>query len=429
MAPRPFPISIRTLDRSSNKVDGWTWTRQTYSLLLFKFHLPTLVLEKVKCGRCILDFEIIKRRAMLGRVSQSWQRVPSISSSGRNGTKRIGGFLALATATRSWVSGRFHSVLSSYHYYWNRLNFSARIRLARIELPRLQGKKIQKSRLVSRKSRFLASATRKEDKNGLSRSGGDLILNRAASNSSSPLGASEEKVPIARAKKKKTPKMKEASARVKSNESKLKPKALEIASRLQILYPNPPIPLNHSSPFQLLCAVVLSAQTTDLKVNQVTPELFKMAPDAAAMASCEIKNIEIKIASLGLAPTKAKNLKGLSLQLVEKYGGNVPDTFEALEELPGVGHKTASVVMSQVHGHDAFPVDTHIHRLAKRWGLSDGTSVEQTEADLKFLFPSNLWNDLHLQIIYFGRELCPAKGHDPKVCPICSWASTSRGSG
>ena len=366
---------------------------------------------------------------MLGRVSQSWQRVPSISSS-HNGTKRFGGFpavLGLATATRSWFSGRFHSILSSSHYYWNRLNFTGRIRSTRIEPPRLQGKKIQKSRLVSRKSRFLASTSRKEDKNRLLRSSGGLVLNSSASSGSNPLGASEEqqRPTPKKAKKKKTPKMKEASARVKANESKLKPKALEIASRLQILYPNPPIPLNHGSPFQLLCAVVLSAQTTDLKVNQVTPELFKMAPDAVTMASCEIKDIEKKIASLGLAPTKAKNLKGLSVQLVEKYGGNVPDTFEALEELPGVGHKTASVVMSQVHGHDAFPVDTHIHRLAKRWGLSDGSSVEQTEADLKFLFPSNLWNNLHLQIIYFGRELCPAKGHDPNVCPICSWASTS----
>jgi endonuclease-3 len=289
----------------------------------------------------------------------------------------------------------------------------------------LQGKKIQKSRLVSRKSRFIAPTSIKDERNGLLRSRGGLVLNSSASGSN-PLGDSEDQTPTPRAKKKKTPKMKEASARVKANESQLKPKALEIASKLQMLYPNPPIPLNHGSPFQLLCAVVLSAQTTDLKVNQVTPALFKMAPDAVTMASCEIKDIELKIASLGLAPTKAKNLKGLSVQLVEQYGGNVPDTFEALEELPGVGHKTASVVMAQVHGHDAFPVDTHIHRLAKRWGLSDGSSVEQTEADLKFLFPSNLWNDLHLQIIYFGRELCPAKGHDPNVCPICSWASTSR---
>jgi endonuclease III len=216
---------------------------------------------------------------------------------------------------------------------------------------------------------------------------------------------------------------KPVSINVRTNEATLRPKASEIAKRLNILYPNPPIPLHHESGFQLLCAVVLSAQTTDLKVNEVTPELFSMGPDAKAMSACDVKDIERVIGTLGLAPTKAKNLKALSLQLVTEHSGIVPKTFEELEALPGVGHKTASVVMSQVHGKPSFPVDTHIHRLAQRWGLTDGSSVEQTEADLKFLFDKDSWNDLHLQIIYFGRELCPARGHDPATCPICSWAA------
>lgn len=224
-------------------------------------------------------------------------------------------------------------------------------------------------------------------------------------------------------RRKKMKKLVDVSLNIQTNAPTLRPKALEIAERLQKLYPRPPIPLDHKTPFQLLCAVVLSAQTTDLKVNQCTPELFAMAPDAASMSQCDVKDIERCIASLGLAPTKAKNLRALSIQLMEDHGGCVPATFEELEALPGVGHKTASVVMSQVHGHPAFPVDTHIHRLAQRWGLTDGSSVEQTEADLKFLFPSDSWNDLHLQIIYFGREMCPAKGHDPATCPICSWAA------
>jgi endonuclease-3 len=216
---------------------------------------------------------------------------------------------------------------------------------------------------------------------------------------------------------------KEPSTNVRTNEATLRPKAVEIADRLSKLYPSPPIPLQHESGYQLLVAVVLSAQTTDVKVNEVTPELFKMGSDAAAMSKCDVKDIERVIGTLGLAPTKAKNVKALSVQLIEEHKGSVPKTFEELEALPGVGHKTASVVMSQVHGLPSFPVDTHIHRLAQRWGLTDGSSVEQTEADLKFLFPKESWNDLHLQIIYFGREFCPARGHDPATCPLCSWAA------
>lgn len=143
------------------------------------------------------------------------------------------------------------------------------------------------------------------------------------------------------------------------------------------------------------------------------------------MSAISVEDIIECIRQLGLAPTKAKNLKQLAIDLVQKHGGNVPDTFEELEALAGVGHKTASVVMAQVHGKDAFPVDTHIHRLAQRWGLTSGKTVEQTEADLKTLFPQHVWRDLHLQIIFFGREKCPAKGHDPMVCPICSWAAVS----
>ena len=216
---------------------------------------------------------------------------------------------------------------------------------------------------------------------------------------------------------------KQASINVRTNEATLRPKAAEISSRLAKLYPDPPIPLNHESGYQLLVAVVLSAQTTDVKVNEVTPELFRMGPDALAMSKCDVKDIERAIGSLGLAPTKAKNVRALSAQLVEEHGGVVPKTFEELEALPGVGHKTASVVMSQVHGLPSFAVDTHIHRLAQRWGLTDGSSVEQTEADLKFLFEEETWNALHLQIIYFGREFCPARGHDPAACPLCSWAA------
>ncbi|EFN53388.1 hypothetical protein CHLNCDRAFT_12569, partial [Chlorella variabilis] len=196
-------------------------------------------------------------------------------------------------------------------------------------------------------------------------------------------------------------------------------KAQRIAELLGRLYPNPPIPLDHASTFQLLCAVLLSAQTTDKKVNECTPALFQLAPDAAGMAAADVADIQACIRSLGLAPTKAKNLKAMSQMLLAEHGGEVPASMAALEALPGVGHKTASVVMCQAFAQDAFPVDTHIHRLAQRWGLTDGKSVEQTEADLKLLFPQSLWKELHLQIIFFGREKCPAQRHDPILCPVC----------
>lgn len=201
-------------------------------------------------------------------------------------------------------------------------------------------------------------------------------------------------------------------------------KATRIRAILDELYPTTPIPLDHTDPFTLLVAVLLSAQTTDKKVNQVTPALFAQAPTPAAMARLEVDAIRELIREIGLAPTKAKNLKRLSELLLERHGGKVPQTFEELEALPGVGHKTASVVMAQAFGVPAFPVDTHIHRLAARWGLSNGKNVERTEADLKRIFPREAWNALHLQIIYFGREHCPARGHDLSACPICSWAAT-----
>lgn len=199
-------------------------------------------------------------------------------------------------------------------------------------------------------------------------------------------------------------------------------KARKIVEILDRLYPTVPIPLDHVDPFTLLVAVVLSAQTTDKKVNQVTPALFAEAGTPAKMAALPVPRIHALIREVGLAPQKAKNLSGLAHQLLEKHAGAVPRTFEELEALPGVGHKTASVVMSQAFGVPAFAVDTHIHRLAWRWGLSDGSSVERTEADLKALWPESRWNSLHLQIIYFGREHCPALRHDPELCPICSWA-------
>lgn len=200
-------------------------------------------------------------------------------------------------------------------------------------------------------------------------------------------------------------------------------KTQRIVRILQELYPKPPIPLDHRDPFTLLVAVLLSAQTTDKKVNEVTPALFAAAPDPAAMAALEVDQILAFIRQLGLAPQKAKNLKALAGLLVEA-GGEVPRTFEGLEALPGVGHKTASVVMAQAFGVPAFPVDTHIHRLAARWGLSDGKSVEKTEADLKAAFARELWNTLHLQIIFFGREHCPARFHELETCPICAWAAS-----
>lgn len=203
---------------------------------------------------------------------------------------------------------------------------------------------------------------------------------------------------------------------------KLSEKAQKIHQHLDEYIPEVPIPLDHSDSFTLLVAVLLSAQTTDKKVNEVTPALFARAGDPQSMARLEVEEIRSLIAAIGLAPTKAKNLKRLSQMLLDHHDGQVPESFEDLEALPGVGHKTASVVMSQAFGHPAFPVDTHIHRLAWRWGLSNGRNVAQTEKDLKRLFPEDSWNRLHLQIIYFGREYCPARGHHPERCPICKWA-------
>lgn len=201
-------------------------------------------------------------------------------------------------------------------------------------------------------------------------------------------------------------------------------KVARIQSTLDELYPAAAIPLDHVDPFTLLVAVLLSAQTTDKKVNEVTPALFARAATPEAMAQLPEEEIYRLIRQVGLAPQKAKNLKRLS-ELLAAAGGRVPRTFEELEALPGVGHKTASVVMVQAFGLPAFPVDTHIHRLAERWGLSDGSSVEKTERDLKKLFPEESWGRLHLQMIYFGREHCPALRHDRTTCPICSWAATT----
>jgi endonuclease-3 len=203
-------------------------------------------------------------------------------------------------------------------------------------------------------------------------------------------------------------------------------KAERIAQQLEELYPVIPIPLDHSNPFELLVAVLMSAQTTDLKVNEVTPALFAKADNPKSMANLSIDVILNDIRQVGLAPTKAKNIHRLSEMLNELHEGSVPDSFEELEALPGVGHKTASVVMSQAFGVPAFPVDTHIHRLAARWGLSDGSNVTKTERDLKAVFPREKWNDLHLQIIFFGREYCPARFHDLTKCPICSWSATKK---
>ena len=206
----------------------------------------------------------------------------------------------------------------------------------------------------------------------------------------------------------------------------LSAKAARIGEQLAALYPAPAVPLDHRDAYTFLVAVMLSAQTTDKKVNEVTPALFARAATPAEVAALDEREILSYIRPLGLAPTKARNLKALSAQLAERHGGEVPASFEELEALPGVGHKTASVVISQVFGVPAFPVDTHIHRLAARWGLSSGRSVEVTERDLKALFAPEEWNLLHLRIIYFGRAHCPARGHDSGACPICSWAAPER---
>ena len=194
----------------------------------------------------------------------------------------------------------------------------------------------------------------------------------------------------------------------------------QIQKTLNQLYPTPLIPLTHQDPYTLLIAVMLSAHCTDARVNKVTPPLFAKASTPKEMVQLSIDEIEEIIRTCGLGPTKARAIWNMSHLLLEKHNGEVPSSFEELELLPGVGHKTASVVMSQAFGQSAFPVDTHIHRLAKRWGLSSGKNVKQTEKDLKELFPKKDWNRLHLQIIYFGREYCPARGHDPILCPICS---------
>ena len=193
-----------------------------------------------------------------------------------------------------------------------------------------------------------------------------------------------------------------------------------IAPVLAELYPETPIPLDHRDPFTLLVAVVLSAQCTDKKVNEVTPALFAVAGNPADMAAMPVERVLGLIRQLGLAPQKSKALVGLARLIMTKHGGQVPRTFEELEALPGVGHKTASVVMAQAFGVPAFPVDTHIHRLAKRWRLSVGKSVEQVERDLKKVFPESAWNQLHLRIIFYGREHCTARGCDGKTCRICA---------
>jgi len=196
-------------------------------------------------------------------------------------------------------------------------------------------------------------------------------------------------------------------------------RAALILRRLDELYPTTPVPLDHRDPFTLLVAVLLSAQCTDKKVNEVTPALFAAGPDPAALAALEEETILGHIRQLGLARTKAKNVKRLSELLLERHGGKVPRSFADMEALPGVGHKTASVVMAQAFGVPAFPVDTHIHRLAQRWGLSSGVSVARTETDLKRLFPRDAWNRLHLQIIFYGREHCTARGCDGTACGLC----------
>lgn len=196
-------------------------------------------------------------------------------------------------------------------------------------------------------------------------------------------------------------------------------KADDIRRILEELYTEVPIPLDHSDPYTLLVAVLLSAQCTDKRVNLVTPALFELSDNPFDMAKQKVEDIKAIIRPCGLSPRKSKAISELSKIIINKHGGKVPDNYKDLEALPGVGHKTASVVMSQAFGYPAFPVDTHIHRLAYRWTLSTGKSVEKTEADLKRLFPKDTWNKLHLQIIFFGREYCPARGHNPLECQIC----------
>lgn len=201
--------------------------------------------------------------------------------------------------------------------------------------------------------------------------------------------------------------------------TKSQERAMEIANILELHFPEVPVPLDHRDAYTLLIAVLLSAQCTDERVNQVTPHLFNLADNPFDMAKIPVEEIKQIIRPCGLSPQKSKAISGLSTILLEKFEGEVPADMTELEKLPGVGHKTASVVMSQAFGVPAFPVDTHIHRLAYRWKLSTGKNVDKTEKDLKRVFPEALWNKLHLQIIYFGRKFCPARGHNPTVCPIC----------
>jgi len=193
-----------------------------------------------------------------------------------------------------------------------------------------------------------------------------------------------------------------------------------IGTRLEELYPETPIPLDHTDPYTLLIAVLLSAQCTDERVNKITPALFKRASNPADMAKVSVDEIQLIIRPCGLSPQKSKAISGLSQILLDEHDGEVPQTLEELERLPGVGHKTAQVVVAQAFGIPAFPVDTHIHRLAQRWGLTDGRSVTQTERDLKKAYPEELWNKLHLQIIFYGREFCSARGCDGTKCEICT---------
>lgn len=199
-----------------------------------------------------------------------------------------------------------------------------------------------------------------------------------------------------------------------------------IDQRLEELYPNPPVPLDHNDPYTLLVAVLLSAQCTDERVNQVTPALFELADNPFDMAKESADTIREIIKPCGLSPQKSKAIRRLSEILIEEHGGEVPQDFESLEKLPGVGHKTASVVMAQSFGVPSFPVDTHIHRLAQRWGLTRGRNVNETERDLKRVFKKSRWNDLHLQIIFYGREFCTARGCDGRVCEICTTCYPAR---
>lgn len=205
-----------------------------------------------------------------------------------------------------------------------------------------------------------------------------------------------------------------------------KKRAQKIQGILNHLFPDPEIPLHYQDPYTLLIAVVLSAQNTDKKVNQVTPSLFAKASSPKQMITLKVEEIASIIKPCGLSNRKAKAIWELSQILVKQYKGKVPNSLSALEKLPGVGHKTASVVVSQGFGKPAFPIDTHIHRCAKRWALSQGRNVEETEKDLKSLFPKKSWNKLHLQIIYFAREYCPARSHKKEHCPICQWIDTPK---